>query len=82
MIKIPKGANVTYIDLDAQRVEEVITGGWTDDQIKAKSIEQINELLSQAKTVLKILEDNVSEQRTRVYDLEAILNRKIFVGDN
>lgn len=78
---IPKGANVTFIDLDAQRVEEVVTGGWTDSQIRAKKITEILAMIDSDTRVLEVLQKNVADQQSRLYDLHQIMKRKQLIGD-
>ena len=77
---IPNGADVQIIDLDAQRVVEVVTGGWNDEQIKNKSMEELEAMLTQNTLTLRNLEQHTDIQRDMVNNFKAILKRKVLIG--
>lgn len=73
--------SATFIDLDAQNVLEVKTGGWTDDQIRGKSESEIKEMINQQDILIDTFRTNLRDSEDRLYDLRAILRRKQQIGD-
>tara|TARA_S200002703_G_C3717216_1_gene220331 strand:+ start:515 stop:787 length:273 start_codon:yes stop_codon:yes gene_type:complete len=75
---IPPNANLQLIDMDANPDKfEVITGGWTDDQIRNKKMEDIDALIEQSINVQNILQKNLDEQRERTMSYKKIRDRKL-----
>ena len=75
---IPPNANLQLIDMDANPDKfEVITGGWTDDQIRNKKMEDIDALIEQSINVQNILQKNLDEQRERTMSYKKIKDRKL-----
>lgn len=77
-------AHATYIDLDEQRRNtppEVITGGWTDSQIRGKSEQEILAMVEGCERLIETLRQNVRSEEDRLYDLRAIQRRKQQLGD-
>jgi len=72
---IPLGAPMTVIELP-KHVEERKTGGWTDDQIKGKTFEELDAMVNQAETAAKGLKEALTQQENRVSDLKMIRRRK------
>ena len=82
-LNIPKGTQVTLIDLDAQREpEEMVTAGWRDSQIKAKTLEDIDALIRQNELSVESLEKTIAQQRDLIHGLRQVRNRKLLIGDN
>lgn len=72
-------AGGTYLDLGAGIVE-MTTEGWTDTQIRGKSIKDLDLMISQHQKVLKTMQDNLRAQQGRIDSLQLIRNRKLVVG--
>lgn len=77
---LPVGANVTYIDLDAQRTTPVITAGWTDEQIKNKDLSELDGMISSAQAGLDSLRETVRAEEDRLADLILLRGRKVSLG--
>lgn len=78
------GDNVTYIDLDdpANQVPaEVVTGGWTDTQIRAKSSQEIDAMINSGQMGLDSLRDTIRKEEQRINNLYLIKQRKLLLGD-
>lgn len=78
---IPKGAHITFIDMDKNRVEPVITAGWTDDQIKGKTEQELRATITQRETGLVRLTETVDNERGEIEKLKQVLRRKLIIGD-
>tara|TARA_R110000772_G_scaffold30806_10_gene76515 strand:+ start:3701 stop:3979 length:279 start_codon:yes stop_codon:yes gene_type:complete len=78
---IPEGSNITFIDLDAQRKPpEIMTAGWTDTQIRNKTIDEIDGMIKQNDLAVASLEQTLATQRNMVHNLQQIRQRKITIG--
>jgi len=79
--KLP--SNATYIDLDAQPkpIPEVMTAGWSDTQIRGKTVQELDGMINSAQLGIKNLEETLGGERQRLDDLMRIRNRKIEIGD-
>lgn len=73
--------DAVYIDLDATKTIERVTAGWSDTQIKGKSVTELDALIKSAGLNIQSLEESVSGERQRLHDLQAIRNRKLELGD-
>jgi hypothetical protein len=76
--KIPD--NITYIDLDAQP-KPVMTEGWTDEQIRAKSLDDLNLQVMQAELGVESLRDTLNKEVERIEGLKRVRARKLLLGD-
>jgi hypothetical protein len=74
-------ANAIYLDLDETKTIERKTKGWTDEQIKNKTLAQFDEMLRTADLAIKNLEDAAEGERQRRQDLLAIRNRRTELGE-
>lgn len=80
---IPMNSDVTIIDLDEQqKPPETVTAGWTDTQIKNKSIQEIDLLISQNELALETMEKSVAQQRDNINGLKQVRWRKHQIGGN
>lgn len=78
---IPMNSDVQIIDLDEQqKPPEVMTAGWSDTQIKGKSVEEIESLIKQNELALDSLEQTVANQRQMINDLRQVRQRKLLIG--
>lgn len=74
------GDNVTYIDLDdpANQVPpEPTTAGWTDSQIRAKPLEEIDAMISSGEIGIQNLQETLDNEVKRVRDLRRVRDRKL-----
>ena len=70
--------NITYIDLDEQQVPaEPTTCGWTDSQIRNKSLEEFDSMISSGELGLKSLHQTLDNEVKRINDLRRVRNRKL-----
>ena len=78
---IPVKADVTWIDLDEQQEPpEVVTAGWTDTQIKNKSLEDIDSLIKQNELAAESLMKTYTTQIEQVNKLKQVRHRKLILG--
>lgn len=78
---IPMNSDVQIIDLDEQqKPPEVMTAGWSDTQIKGKSVEEIESLIKQNELALDSLEQTVANQRQTINNLRQVRQRKLLIG--
>lgn len=78
---IPRGANVTFIDMDAQRpAPERVTAGWTDTQIKGQPLSAIESQLSSNERTLATLEEQTAQLRSHIAGLREVRQRKLELG--
>lgn len=79
---IPANANLTIVDMDDNPDKyERKTGGWTDEQIKNKPLEDIEALLENSQKVEDILRKNLEEQTNRTLSYSLIRDRKIILNN-
>lgn len=72
------GSNVVYIDLDEQQVPpEPETAGWTDTQIRNKSLEELDAMISSGDLGVENLKQTLDTEIERVEDLRRIRKRKL-----
>jgi len=77
------GGNVMYIDLDEQQEPpEPKTAGWTDTQIKAKPMSEIEAMIKTGEMGLESLRETLTKEEDRVSGLRRIRSRKTEVGGN
>jgi hypothetical protein len=71
-------SNVTYLDLDEQQVPpEPTTCGWTDTQIRNKSLEELDAMISSGELGLASLHQTLDNEVKRIEDLRRVRNRKL-----
>jgi len=71
------GENVTYIDLDEQQVPpEPTTCGWTDTQIRNKSLKEFDAMISSGELGIASLKQTLDTEVQRIEDLRRVRNRK------
>jgi hypothetical protein len=81
-LNIPKGANVTLIDLDAQKKPpEVVTGGWTDTQIRGKTLKEIESIVRQNELAETSMETALASHRETLHSMRQVRARKLILGD-
>ena len=73
-------ADTKFVNL-VQQAPEVITGGWTDTQIRGKSEKEIISMINGCEYLIDTLRQNVRNEEDRLYDLRAIHRRKQQLGD-
>jgi hypothetical protein len=72
------GSDVTYIDLDRQqKPPEPTTAGWTDEQIRAKPLGEIDAMISSGQLGVDQLRTTIITEEQRIADLHRVRNRKI-----
>lgn len=76
---IPLGSNVSFIDMGRGRPPRT-TGGWTDAQIAAKSLDDIDALIRQNEKAAQGLRDALHEQEQRVASLRMVRIRRVELG--
>jgi hypothetical protein len=82
-LSIPMGADVQIIDLDAQRQPpEMVTAGWTDTQIRNKSLAEIEDLIRQNELAVESMEKAIAQQRNQINNIKAVRQRKLIIGDS
>ena len=67
--------------MDANRVEPVLTAGWTDEQIKGKTEQELRAQVAQRETGLVRLQQTVDNERNEIEKLKQVLQRKLQIGD-
>lgn len=72
-------AQGTYLDLGPAQVE-LLTAGWTDEQIQAKSMDEIDAMIRSGEQGLASLRTTVSAEEDRIGGLRQIRNRKLSLG--
>ena len=78
---IPMGASLQLIDMDANPDKyERKTAGWTDEQIKNKTVAEFDAMINSAQLAIENLEDTVREQKERAMDLQRIRGRRVELG--
>lgn len=76
--KVP--SNVIYLDLDEQNPVECETHGWSDTQIMGKTVQQLQNIITQRETGLAVMEQSVDNERNEVTKLKEILERRHQLG--
>lgn len=76
---IPPSASLQVVDM-GEGVVEPRTEGWTDAQIKDKSLQQLETMISQGMKGVEGLQKALTEQLGRVTSLQKIRDRKLIVG--
>ena len=72
------GDNVSYIDLDEQQSPpEPMTCGWTDSQIRNKSLEEFDAMISSGDLGIASLKQTLDTEVQRIEDLRRVRNRKL-----
>mgnify|MGYP001058433334 CR=1 FL=1 len=77
---IPKGANVTFIDMGRGEAERK-TAGWTDKQILSKSIAQLDQEITQNEKAAQGLRDALKGQEDRLAGLRMVRFRRSELGN-
>lgn len=71
------GGDVLYIDLDEQQTPpEPTTCGWTDTQIRNKSLEEFDAMISSGEMGIASLRQTLDNEVQRISDLRRVRNRK------
>jgi len=71
------GENTVYIDLDEQQAPpEPTTCGWTDDQIRNKSLKEFDAMISSGELGIASLQQTIDTEVKRIDDLRRVRNRK------
>ena len=67
----------TYIDLDEQqKPPEPTTCGWTDTQIRNKSLGEFDAMISSGEMGIASLKETLDKEVQRIEDLRRVRNRK------
>ena len=76
---IPLNAEGTFLHIP--KIEpEILTAGWTDDQIRAKSMTELDAMIDSGLKGIKSLEATLNAERNRVDDLRRVKGRKLALG--
>lgn len=75
---IPPNADVVVIDLDADRESKGarLTSGWTDEQIRAKSLTELEQMAENQAHLVRTLTDTIDTERVRLQSFEALVSRR------
>ncbi len=76
---IPLKAEGVYLHIPKQE-PEVLTAGWTDDQIRAKSMQELDAMIVTGEKGLQNLKDTVRKEEARIDDLRRVKGRKLALG--
>lgn len=76
---IPLGSDVSFIDMGRGRPPRT-TGGWTDEQIQQKSLEELDTMISQNEKAAQGLRDALKEQEDRLIALRMVRHRRVELG--
>lgn len=69
--------DVAYIDLDEQQAPpEPTTCGWTDTQIRNKSLKEFDSMISSGELGIASLQQTLDNEVKRIDDLRRVRNRK------
>jgi len=73
--------NVVYIDLDDQpkAPPEVVTAGWTDTQLRAKSLPELDAMIASGEMALTNLRNIVDTEVERIEGLKKARSRKLLL---
>jgi hypothetical protein len=66
-----------YIDLDEQDFQETVTAGYTDTQLRNKSLESFDAEIASGELGLANLEETVAAERQRIAGLRQARARKL-----
>jgi len=81
MLRLEGRDDVTVINLDDQRAPpEVVTAGWTDSQIKAKSADEIVAMVNSAQMGIQKLHETMRQEQDRLTGLLQVQKRKQQLG--
>lgn len=76
---IPLKADGVYLDIPKKQ-PEILTAGWTDEQIRAKSIQEIDAMISSGEKGIESLKATVRAEEARIDDMRRVRGRKLALG--
>jgi hypothetical protein len=76
---IPLKAEGTFLHIP-KKEPEILTGGWTDDQIRAKSMQEIDAMIESGMKGVESLRATVRAEEARIDDLRRVKGRKLALG--
>lgn len=76
---IPLKAQGTFLTL-GDGIVETKTAGWTDDQIRAKSIKELDAMIESGEKALDSLRKTLRAEEDRINDLRRVRQRKTDIG--
>jgi len=77
--KLGLSEKTALVDMGKGQVETV-TAGWTDAQIKAKALSQIDDLILQSEKAISKLQYTLDVERERKLGLQQVRDRKLKIG--
>jgi hypothetical protein len=78
-LNIPLGANVTLLELEPDI--ERLTEGWTDDQIKGKSVSQFEQMINSAELGIEKMQETINQEQARIRSLRRLRQRRLELGE-
>jgi len=76
---IPLKAEGTFLHIP--KIEpEILTAGWTDAQISAKSMKELDAMIESGLKGVESLRDTVRKEEARIDDLRRVRGRKLALG--
>jgi hypothetical protein len=74
-LNIPMGAELTLLELEPDI--EVLTEGWTDEQIRNKSAADFDQMISSAELGIDKMEETIMGERKRIRSLRKLRARRL-----
>lgn len=76
---IPVKAEGVFLHIPKKQ-PEILTAGWTDDQIRAKSIQELDAMIASGEKGIENLRSTLNAEMARVDDLRRVKGRKLALG--
>ena len=76
---IPVKAEGVFLHIP-KKEPEILTAGWTDDQIRAKSMQELDAMIASGEKGIQSLRDTLTSEQNRVDDLRRVKGRKLALG--
>lgn len=78
-LNIPLGAQLTLLELEPDI--ERTTEGWTDEQIKNKSVSDFDQMISSGELGIEKMEETIRQERKRLAGVRNLRKRRLELGE-
>ena len=78
-LNIPLGAELTLLELEPDI--EVLTEGWTDEQILNKTAADFDQQIESAEKGIDMMEETIAGERKRIRSLRKLRARRLELGE-
>jgi hypothetical protein len=75
-----KNPNATFLELGNGAVMRK-TAGWTDEQIRGKSLKELDSMITQGELATAKLRETLTGEEARIQGLRLVRARKVELGD-